>query len=152
MSYRGPRGARKPGTLHWGQSHHNWLIHIAYSSTGDDELNLRHPNLDRVLFWSRLNLVWSWIDCENWVVIWMIYQISPPKLSAGTNPGDCSLKENPWYIVGKWNYFTVKIPYFTTCKFCNSNTWTTGCSIVPSLLMLWVNNKATTRSSWSRIL
>ena len=31
--------------------------------------------------------------------------------------------------VGKRNYFTRLIPYFTTCKFCNSMTWTTVCSI-----------------------
>ena len=32
------------------------------------------------------------------------------------------------YTVGKRNYFTRLIPYFTTCKFCNSMAWTTVCS------------------------
>ncbi len=31
--------------------------------------------------------------------------------------------------VCKRNYFTRLIPYFTASKFCNSNTWTTVCSI-----------------------
>ncbi len=109
--------------------------------------------------------------------------------------------------VGKRNYFGRLIPYFTTYKFCTSNTWSTvsfasfawilgrnvnqswfrGIKrnllcwyqdikilmftigrevrnmdsqnisrnmeffIVPSLLLLWVNNTATTGSSWSRI-
>ena len=33
------------------------------------------------------------------------------------------------FTVGKRNYFTKLIPYFTTSKFCNSNTWITVCSI-----------------------
>ena len=45
---------------------------------------------------------------------------------------------NEHYTVGKRNYFTRLIPYFTTCKFCNSMIWTI-LYVAPFALILGIN-------------
>ncbi len=52
------------------------------------------------------------------------FKILKPQGISRSHPFNCRC-----ITVGKRNYFTVQIPYFMTCKFCNSNTWTTVCGI-----------------------
>ena len=92
---------------------------------------LQRVKINQHFFFMKSENVWkkistftqTWTHLGSWVVV-----------SSWDRMAQWFMHGQVWMVgsiitVCKRNYFTRLIPYFTTSKFCNSNTWTTVCSI-----------------------